>query len=104
METNMSNTRKYHSAKFKNRVALEALKEQQALAELSQKHCIHVSQIQKLKDALHKESLAVFQDKRNKSTKTYEKTIVYKTFNLTLQGGMVNRYPTDNQGCPRTKA
>jgi transposase-like protein len=60
METNMTKTRKYHSAEFKHRVALEALKEQQTLAELSQKHGVHVSQIQKWKDALHKESLAVF--------------------------------------------
>ena len=71
----MTKTRKYHSAEFKHRVALEALKEQQTLVELSQKHGVHVSQIQKWKDALHKESLAVFQDKRNKSTKNYEKTI-----------------------------
>ena len=33
----MTKTRKYHSAEFKHRVALEALKEQQTLAELSRK-------------------------------------------------------------------
>lgn len=71
----MTKTRKYHSAEFKHRVALEALKEQQTLAELSQKHAVHVSQIQKWKDALHKDSLEVFQDKRQKSTKNYEKSI-----------------------------
>ena len=71
----MTKTRKYHSAEFKHRVALEALKEQKTLAELSQKHGVHVSQIQKWKDSLHKDSLEVFQDKRNKSKKTYEKTI-----------------------------
>lgn len=71
----MTKMRKYHSADFKQRVALEALKEQHTLAELSKKHSVHVSQIQKWKDALHKASLEVFQDKREKNTKNYEKTI-----------------------------
>ena len=90
----MSKTRKYHSSEFKHLVVLEALKEQQTLSELSRKHGVHVSQIQKWKDVLHKDSLEVFQDKRNKSTKTYEKTIsqFHETIgNLTVERDFLER-------------
>ena len=71
----MSKPRKTHSAAFKHRVALEALKEQSTISELSQKYGVHVSQIQKWKDMLAKESVSLFQDKRLKSTIGHEKTV-----------------------------
>ena len=45
----MSKIRKSHSPEFKYRVALEALKEQETLASLSQKYSVHIAQIQKWK-------------------------------------------------------
>ena len=44
----MSKTRKTHSAEFKHRVALDALRDQSTMAELSHKYGVHVSQIQKV--------------------------------------------------------
>lgn len=90
----MTKIRKYHSAEFKHRVALEALKEQHTLAELSKKHSVHVSQIQKWKDALHKDSLEVFRDMRKKTTKNYEKTISHlheKIGKLTVERDFLER-------------
>lgn len=71
----MSKTRKTHSAEFKHRVALDALRDQSTMAELSHKYGVHVSQIQKWKDMLLKESLDLFRDKRRKSTVDHEKTV-----------------------------
>ena len=74
----MSKTRKTHSAEFKHRVALDALREQYTMAELSHKYGAHVSKIQKWKDMLSKESLDLFRDKRRKSTVDQEKTKIGK--------------------------
>jgi len=41
------NKRRNFSAKFKTKVVLEALKEQQTLSELAQKHKLHLNQISK---------------------------------------------------------
>ena len=71
----MSKLRKNHSAAFKSRVGLEALKEQEPLSSLSQRFGVHVSQIQKWKSLLQKESLHLFENKRSKASENQEKMI-----------------------------
>lgn len=71
----MSKIRKSHSAAFKYKVALEALKEQETLAALSQKYSVHVAQIQKWKSQLEKEGVTLFSDKRSKGGKSQDKII-----------------------------
>lgn len=71
----MSKIRKSHSAEFKYKVALEALKEQETLATLSQKYGVHVAQIQKWKSQLQKEGSTLFSDKRGKVPKSQDKVI-----------------------------
>lgn len=71
----MSKIRKSHSAEFKHKVALEALKEQETLAALSQKFSVHVAQIQKWKTQLQKDGVSLFSDKRGKTAKLQEKVI-----------------------------
>ena len=71
----MSRIRKNHSAEFKYKVALEALKEQETLSSLSQRFGVHVAQIQKWKAQLQKEGISIFSDKRGKSSRSPDKTI-----------------------------
>ena len=71
----MSKIRKSHSAEFKYKVALEALKEQETLSTLSQKYGVHVAQIQKWKSQLQNEGVTLFSDKRGKSAKSQDKVI-----------------------------
>jgi transposase len=44
-------TRKRHSAEFKARVALDAIKGEQTLAEIGAKHCIHLTMVAAWKKA-----------------------------------------------------
>ena len=72
----MSKIRKSHSAAFKYKVALEALKEQETtVASLSQRFGVHVSQIQKWKSQLQKEGAHIFENKHSKQSQSSEKVI-----------------------------
>jgi transposase len=71
----MSKIRKSHSADFKFKVALEALKEHETLSTLSQKYGVHVAQIQKWKGQLQKDGVTLFSDKREKPSKSQDKLI-----------------------------
>ena len=71
----MNQIRKNHTAAFKHKVALEALKEQETVATLSQKFGVHPSQIQKWKAQLQKQGACVFEDKRSKKVQSQQKTI-----------------------------
>lgn len=71
----MTKIRKSHSAAFKYKVALEAVKEQAPLAALSQKYGVHIAQIQKWKSQLEKEGATLFSDKRGKGVKSQDKVI-----------------------------
>ena len=56
----MKKQRRNHSAAFKAKVALEAVKEEKTLAELSQQYGVHVKQISVWKQQLLEQASAVF--------------------------------------------
>lgn len=63
--------RKTYTAKFKKRVALEALKEQLTLSQLAQKYQVHPSQIKKWKQILTQDSDVLFEhgNRKNRTPK-----------------------------------
>ena len=58
--------RRSHDAAFKAKVALEALKEQKTLAQLSGEYQIHASQIRQWRKQLLEELPQVFSDRRQR--------------------------------------
>ena len=65
----MQTKRKRYSAKFKSRVALEALKEQKTLSELSSAYGIHSNQVSLWKKQLLTEAENIFSNKRHRQEK-----------------------------------
>ena len=61
----MKGTRKKHSTEFKTKVVLEALKEQQSISEIAQKHGLHPNQIQTWKKLFLSNATAAFGSKEN---------------------------------------
>jgi transposase-like protein len=64
--------RRRYSAKVKSRVALEALKEQKTLNELSSEFDVHSNQISLWKKQLQAEAEHVFSNKRHRREKEQE--------------------------------
>ena len=62
--------RNTHTAKFKKRVALEAIKEHLTVSELAQKHQVHPSQIKAWKRILTEESEPLFEHKNKQRAQT----------------------------------
>lgn len=58
--------RRSHDATFKAKVALEALKEQKTLAQLSSEYQVHASQIRQWRKQLLDELPQMFSDRRQK--------------------------------------
>ena len=63
----MARIYKKHGSEFKAKVALEAIKEQKTLGELSQKYSIAPTQISTWKKQLESESPAIFEGKQEKN-------------------------------------
>jgi transposase-like protein len=61
--------RKRYNGKFKSRVALEALKEQKTLNELSGEYGVHSNQISLWKKQLLEEAEHIFSNKRHRQEK-----------------------------------
>jgi len=61
----MANKRKRYRAEFKAKVALEALKEQKTLTELSNQYQIHSVQISNWKKQLIEGSASIFNNSKN---------------------------------------
>jgi transposase-like protein len=57
----MSRTRRQHSADFKSKVALEALREHHTLAQLSERYALHANQISEWKKTLLEGSPSLFE-------------------------------------------
>jgi transposase len=65
----VSNMRRGHDAVFKARVALEALKEEKTMAQLSSEFGVHVNQIRQWRQKLLDELPSLFSDRRKKKDK-----------------------------------
>lgn len=75
----MSKIRKVHSAPFKLKVALSAIREEGTLDELASKFGVHRSQVGKWKTLLEKEGLSLFESPRDrKSTAEPSSTVLYE--------------------------
>ena len=66
------NMRKNHDAAFKAKVALEALKGDRTMAELSSEYGVHPNQIRQWRQKLVDELPGVFSDRRQKNEKEAE--------------------------------
>jgi len=66
------NMRRGHDAAFKARVALEALKGEKTMAQLSSEFGVHVNQIRQWRQKLLEEVPSVFSDRRRKQDKESE--------------------------------
>jgi len=64
--------RKNHDSAFKAKVALEALKGEKTLAQISSEYGIHVNQIRQWRQKLLEELPGVFSDRRQKKDKETE--------------------------------
>jgi transposase-like protein len=62
----MSRTRRQHSAEFKSKVALEALKEHKTLAQLTEQYALHANQISEWKNTLQEGSPILFERGKTK--------------------------------------
>jgi transposase-like protein len=77
-------TRRNHTAAFKAKVALEALKEEQTLVELSQRFGIHQNLITKWKKQLLDNAQEVFADGKSRETEVDVKQLHAKIGELTM--------------------
>jgi putative transposase len=68
----MGNMRKNHSAAFKGKVALEALKGEKTISELSSEYGVHSNQIGQWRKRLLDEIPGIFSDRRKKKEKKSE--------------------------------
>ncbi len=67
--------RKQHSAKFKVKVAIDAIKEDGTMAELSSKHGVHRAMIQRWKNEAVEGLLDVFSSKAGRDRKSDQELI-----------------------------
>ena len=71
----VSNMRRGHDAALKARVALEALKEEKTMAQLSSEFGVHVNQIRQWRQKLLEELPSLFSDRRKKRGKEGEELL-----------------------------
>jgi len=70
----MKRSRKNHSPKFKAKVAMEAIKGEKTLSELSQKYQVHTTQIQQWKKQLQEQAELAFSKGRSANTPLNDKS------------------------------
>jgi putative transposase len=71
----VSNMRRGHDAALKARVALEGLKEEKTMAQLSSEFGVHVNQIRQWRQKLVEELPSLFSDRRKKKDKEGEELL-----------------------------
>jgi transposase-like protein len=71
----MTKNRRKHSPSFKARVALEALKGEETIAELANRFEVHPSQIRKWKNSLAEGAAGIFGGECNHEKKDYDSLI-----------------------------
>ena len=71
----VTNMRRGHDAALKARVALEALKEEKTMAQLSSEFGVHVNQIRQWRQKLLEELPSLFSDRRKKKDKEGEELL-----------------------------
>jgi len=71
----VQNMRKSHDAAFKARVALEGLKEEKTLAQLSSEFGVHANQIRQWRQKLLEEVPTLFSDHRKKTDQDNEELV-----------------------------
>jgi transposase-like protein len=72
----MKNIRRKHTSKFKAKVAIEAIKEQESLSELASKYNLHPNQISSWKKAFLEGSEGIFKTKDDtKKSKLHEQEL-----------------------------
>jgi transposase len=74
-EEKMANIRKNHSPSFKAKVAIEAVKKEKTMSQLSGEFGVHPNQITKWKSHLLNELPGMFSNRRSKSDKESEQLI-----------------------------
>jgi len=76
----MNPRRKQYNAKFKARVAIEAIKERHTIAEIASKYEVHASQIHKWKRQLLDQAMDLFVDQRKRKEAEKEQDIKDELF------------------------
>ena len=74
----MKRTRRKFSSKFKTKVVLEVLKEQQTIQELASKYEVHPNQISTWKNEFLSNASSVFESKKEKQNTDQDTSKLYK--------------------------
>ena len=98
----MKRKRRNHSASFKAKVALDALRGDKTLAELAAKHDVHPNQIAEWKKQLMEHSDAVFGGKPGADSEAKIKELHAKIGQLTMENDFLEQGLTRIHG-PRGK-
>jgi len=87
----MKKTRRKFSSGFKARVAIEALKERESLAELSKRYEIHPVMISKWKTEFLEKSASVFDNKSDEETGVDPETLYAKIGQLEIENDFLKK-------------
>lgn len=88
----MKSTRTRHSAAFKAKVALAAIREQETIPDLARRHGVHANQIYKWKREFLERSAAVFErDAEPGGTSEREDELLKKIGELTVERDFLSR-------------